>query len=261
MTGTAQPPGSLLLIHGAWQGAWAWGKLAPLMQRRGWRTVAVDLPGNGADGTPPEDATFDGCLGHLLEAVAAIGGPLHVVAHSGAGVFASQLAEAMPDRLASVVYLAGMMLPSGVGFSEIVAKVLPDHPDAEGIRPYLEWSPDRRRSLVPLSAAKRIFFQDCTPEDAVWAAQRLVPQGEGARAVTPTLTAENFGRVPRIYIETALDRSVVPAAQRLMQKLSPGALGYVIESGHAPQLSRPEMLADLLSSALAAVAAEAESAG
>ena len=44
------------------------------------------------------------------------------------------------------------------------------------------------------------------------ACARLSPQPEGGRAVSPRLTPERFGTVPRLYVEAKNDRSVVPAA-------------------------------------------------
>jgi len=45
---------TFFLIHGAWQGAWVWQKLTPLIEAAGHAAVAVDLPGDGHDDTPPK---------------------------------------------------------------------------------------------------------------------------------------------------------------------------------------------------------------
>lgn len=174
-----------------------------------------------------------------------------VIAHSGAGVIASQLAEAHPERVACIVYLTGMMLPSGLGFAELVQQVIAAAPEAAGVGPYLEWSDDRVFSRVPPQAAIDIFLQDCPPAVAAVAATRLTPQRETARALVATLTPERFGRVPRIYLEAVHDRSVVLAAQRRMQALVPGALRLAIDTGHAPHVAQPVTLAFLLDEALA----------
>jgi len=42
---------TFLLIHGAWQ------KLTPLIEVAGHTAIAVDLPGDGHDDTPPETVT------------------------------------------------------------------------------------------------------------------------------------------------------------------------------------------------------------
>ncbi len=147
------------------------------------------------------------------------------------------------DRL---VYVAGMMLPDGVSFADVVATVLADEPSAAGIGPHLVWSDDRLTSRVPAEAARRIFFHDCSADLAEAAARRLTPQPERGRAVRPRLSAERFGRVPRFYLEARADRSVVPAVQRRMQALVPGAKVAALPTGHVPHLAAPKELADRL---------------
>jgi pimeloyl-ACP methyl ester carboxylesterase len=42
------------------------------------------------------------------------------VGHSGGGLTASQVAELVPERVAALVYLVGMMLPSGMTFADLI---------------------------------------------------------------------------------------------------------------------------------------------
>src|SRR3954453_11736082 len=37
------------LVHGAWGGPWCWDRLVPELERRGHRTVAVDMPASDPD--------------------------------------------------------------------------------------------------------------------------------------------------------------------------------------------------------------------
>lgn len=50
-----------LLIHGSAQGVWCWRDVAPALERPGHEARAIDLPGNGADGTPLAEVTLDRC--------------------------------------------------------------------------------------------------------------------------------------------------------------------------------------------------------
>lgn len=239
-------PDPVVLIHGAWAGAWVWERLIPLLEEAGLEAVAVDLPGNGTDATPPAAVTLDRYVAHVADAIARLGRPASLVAHSGGGVVASAVAEAAPERVARIAYVAGMMLPDGMGFSDLVAQALAAHPEAAGIGPHLDWSGDRLTSRVPEAAARALFFQDCPEDDARSAAARLTPQPEGGRAVRAALTAARFGRMPRLYVEALADRAVVPALQGRMCALVPGAIRVALPTGHAPQLSRPHRLADAL---------------
>lgn len=235
--------GTLVMIHGAWQGSWAFDAWRPHCEARGWRTVAVDLPGNGWNPEPLADG-LDHCARHVAHVIEEQPGPCVVVGHSGGGLTASQVAELVPDRIAALVYLVGMMLPSGMSFAELVAHARTLHPGADfgGIVPFLERSADGSATSVPVEAALEIFLHDCPPEAARKAAQALRPQPETGRAVAPTVTAERYGRVPRVYVEALRDRSIDIRLQRAMQDLVPGARRISLDCGHVPQLAMPEVL-------------------
>lgn len=240
----------IVLIHGAWQGSWAFDAWRPLLQAAGWQAHAVDLPGNGAN--PGGQADLDGYTGHVLGLLQRLDAPAVVLGHSGGGVTASQLAEAAPERVAALVYLAGMMLPSGLSYGALVAQCRAEEPGFHyaGVDPLLQWDAARTASRVPPAAALDLFLHDCPPAAARQAAARLVPQPESGRAMVNRLTPGRFGRVPRVYVECLHDRSVTLALQRRMQSLSPGARRITLACGHVPQLACPETLSAALLPAL-----------
>jgi pimeloyl-ACP methyl ester carboxylesterase len=235
-----------ILLHGAWQGRWVWEQMAPLLAAGGIEPHALDLPGNGTDDVAPSDVSLDLYVAAVLEQIEALGGRASIVAHSGSGVVASQVAETCPDRVTSLAYIAGMMLPNGVSYAELIAAQIKDEPEASGIGPHLVWSADRSVSEVPVEAARHFFFHDCPPDLADTAARRLTPQPERGRAVRPRISAERFGRVRRFYIGAQADRSVVPSIQRRMLALVPGTEMTTLETGHAPHIAAPKKLADCL---------------
>jgi pimeloyl-ACP methyl ester carboxylesterase len=236
----------VILIHGAWQGSWAWARFVPYLESAGFVVSAIDLPGNGVDGSDPACITFESWQQYLHGVVDAFGRPVSLVAHSGGGLLATAFAERWPESVSRLVYVAGMMLPGGERFEDIVKSVIAQHPEATGIWPHLEWSEDRRVSRVPAKAAIAHFLQDCPPSEAAAAAAQLTPQGEGGRAVTSPATAERYGRIRRLYVEALDDRSVIPAVQRAMQARAPGASVVSLPTGHAPQFSAPALLAEAI---------------
>ena len=234
----------VVLIHGAWAGSWVWDRLIPHLELAGLRCHAVDLPGNGTNGAAPELVIFDHYLEHLYNVVSKLPRPVSLVAHSGGGNVASAFAERWPELASRIVYVAGMMLPDGMSFVDIVNEALKAHPDATGVNPATVYSEDGLVTRVPPDAAIAYFFNDCGEQDARAAANRLTPQGEGGRAVVMHTSAERFGRVPRLYIEAQNDKSVILPVQRLMQSLSPGARVVSLPTGHVPQFSAPELVAE-----------------
>ncbi len=247
----SEPVRDLVMIHGAWQGSWAWAALIPKLEASGFRCHAVDMPGNGHDRTRPEDVSMAIYMAYLRGVLDGIGGPVIVIGHSSGGIIASQLGEEEAKRVKSILYIAGMMLPSGMKFAELVADFSKNDPAALGIVPYLAWSRDRETSTVKPGAARNIFYQDCSNPKANAAAKLLRPHPERGRDIAARLTKGRFGRIPRAFIEARLDQSVLHKMQRRMQKLVPGAHRYSIDSGHAPQLAQPDALAKIIGRAIA----------
>ncbi|MBE7728764.1 alpha/beta fold hydrolase [Komagataeibacter sp. FXV3] len=235
-------PDPVILIHGAWQGSWVWDRFLAAWQRRTDICAhAVDLPGNGADGTPARDATLGRYVDHVGAVMDRLGAAsVSLVAHSGGGVVASAVAERFAGRVRRIAYLAGMMLPDGMGFGQAVEQVLPDHPQAAGINPYLRWPEPDVVSVVPPEAAVAVFLHDCPADVAIAASLRLTPQGIHGLDLRARLTAGRFGQVPRLYVEATEDRSVILPVQRRMQALVPGAQVVTMHTGHAPQVADPE---------------------
>jgi pimeloyl-ACP methyl ester carboxylesterase len=241
-----ESPVTAVLIHGAWAGGWVWDTITPFLQKQGFRVLAPDLPGCSARLGNPAKASMNRCVSDLMEQLADIDDSLLIVGHSGGGAVASQLAETVCERVVGVAYLAGMMLPSDTGFGEVVAEIIAKHPEASGIGPYLEWEADGQVSRVPRPAIRKIFLQDVSAALAEQAIPRFGRQAEGGRALVPHWTPERFGQLPRLYVETRQDRSVVLPVQRLMQALVPGAKVVSIDTGHVPQLAAPQAVADAL---------------
>lgn len=231
----------LILIHGAWATPAIWSRVTPLFKAEGFRVHPVSLPGDGSDDRPGEALTLEATVQRLTRLIAGLAGRVSLVAHSGGGVIATALAEAMAERIHAVVYIAGMMLPSGMGFAELVQQ-LSAKQDVAGISPHLQWNEDRSASRVPVEAAMEIFFQDMPRDEAADAANSLIEQPESTRSMIALWSIERFGRIPRFYVETSRDRSVLPVLQKEMQRLVPGARAATLDSGHAPQLSQPHQL-------------------
>lgn len=234
----------IVLIHGAWQGSWVWADVAPRLTGAGHTCHSVDLPGSAPDIVDRAEVSFRDQVTFLEGLIVETDKPVVVVAHSGGGIAASQIAENLPDRVAGLVYVAGIMLPDGTRFAEIVESCRVEEPSALGVWPHLDHM--EGMSVVSEAAAIEIFFHDGEPEAAARAATNLTPQSDAARDASPHITDDRFGVVPRIYIEALKDRSVVPFVQRRMQELVPGAEVRSIDTGHAPMVANAALLSEML---------------
>jgi pimeloyl-ACP methyl ester carboxylesterase len=98
----------LLLVHGAWHGAWAWRPLLDHLDGLDVRTV--DLPSSGADPATLGDLRADAEV--VRAALAGTDGPVVVVGHSYGGAVVSEAATA-DSGAAHLVYLCAFQLDAG----------------------------------------------------------------------------------------------------------------------------------------------------
>jgi pimeloyl-ACP methyl ester carboxylesterase len=163
------------------------------------------------------------------------------VGHSLGGAVISRVAEMIPERIRTLVYLSAYLLPAGATVSEIARA------DAESLI-----APNMIPILRGVTCALRdevladTFFESCSEEDRAWALERLDPQPLKPLVTPLEVSATRFGSVPRAYVETTRDRAVSLAAQRRMQAKLPCAPVFTLDGDHSPFLSQPEALARIL---------------
>lgn len=228
---------TFILIHGAWHGGWCWHKVAPLLEAGRHTVLAPDLPGHGDDKTPVGEVTLDAYVKRVCGVIDAQSEPVVLVGHSMGGIVITQTAEERPDSIKSLVYLTAFLLPDGKCSSDYADRD-PDRPLTRNVVP----SEDGLSTTVRSEALKDIFYQDCPDEDVALARQRLVPQAGAPRRVPMRTSDENFGRVPRVYIECSADNALPPAMQRELYTALPCSRVITMDAGHSPFFSQPEAL-------------------
>lgn len=275
---------TFILLHGSFHAAWNWHKLIPLLEGHGHRCVALDLPGHGLDDTPAPRVSLPGCVARVLEAVdetrQETGDDAILVAHSRNGIVISAAAEARPASIRGLVYLAAYLVPTGKSMMDyavldtesLVVQNLVPRFDPQRVERTMKLtrSPLGRRLLALLlpsrlqshalrpAAYREALYHDC-PEEIGALADALLEAEPNWPGFTPLeLTAERFGRVPKIYIECTEDRAVTPALQRRMWKDTPCDRVLSLASGHSPFFSRPAELAALLVEAQTVIDAASE---
>jgi pimeloyl-ACP methyl ester carboxylesterase len=240
---------TFILIHGAWQGAWAWDTMVPLLQAAGHRAIAVDLPGNGHNPMPPAEVNLERYAAYVVGIIDATTGPIVMVGHSMGGTAAAQACQLRPERIALAIFLAAFLLPNGMSVLDFYESNL--EPWMQGAHKRVSYDETGMLSSIDPVSAVEVFYHKADRVLAEVAARRLTPQPEGGRRSKLQLTTERFGTVPRVYIEARSDRSVHLPLQRKMQQMSPCLAVYGLDSDHAPQLSDPDALAALMLRAVA----------
>jgi pimeloyl-ACP methyl ester carboxylesterase len=212
----------LLLVHGAWLGAWSWEKVQPELTARGWEVRTVDLP-SVADRGGPRFGLFDDAA-VVRERIEEIGRPVVVVAHSYGGAVVSQGAADLPN-VRHIVYVCAFQLDVGESLIQLSGRL-----------PW--WNVDG--DTMTTFDTREILFTDVPHEDADRALARMRPFSYVA--VTQALTAAAWHTVPSTYIVCENDRAVadqdVIAARATRVRRLP--------SDHMPLLSMPLALTELI---------------
>ena len=181
-----------VLVHGAWHGGWYWHKVVPLLEKEGHKVEAPDLPGHGKDKTPISEITLEAYAQSICRVLDAQSEPVILVGHSMAGKVITQAAEYRPERIKMLVYVTAFLEPSGEALGQDTESLL---------MPNLILSEDQSYFTLGADTIKDIVYADCSDEDLALAKSLMVPQA-AAPLMTPQKTTEqNFGRVPRVYIE------------------------------------------------------------
>jgi pimeloyl-ACP methyl ester carboxylesterase len=231
--------GTFVLVHGAWHGAWCWDEVRPRLEAAGHTVLCPDLPGHGdgPDEPPAAEVTLDDYATRVVEAVGAGDDPVVLVGHSMGGVVITEVAERVPDAVATLVYVTAFLPGDGQTLLELA-----DDDPGTLVLPNLVVAEDGASATLRPEAVVDAFYGDCDAQVAVRAGARLVPQPLAPFATPVRTSAERFGRVPRRYVECTEDRAISIARQRRMQAAVGVGEVVTMDTSHSPFLSRPDEL-------------------
>lgn len=232
---------TFILIHGSWHSSWNWHRVVPILEKQGHRVIAVDLPGMGRDKTPVAEVKMHTTVAKLCELLDSIDEKVILVGHSKNGILISQVAEYRPGKIEKLVYLAAYLVPNGKTQREYSIQ------DTGGwLKPYVTVHEELRATTLQPEIYKEGLYHDC--DDYITDLAKSILSHEPIESgITPLrLTDENFGGVPRVYIECTQDRAVTPFIQQKMYTETPCEKVYKMETSHSPFFSQPKELCDIL---------------
>ncbi|MGZ3611555.1 MAG: alpha/beta fold hydrolase [Ktedonobacteraceae bacterium] len=234
---------TFVLVHGSWHGAWCWDKVVPLLEQAGHKVEAIDLPGHGNDRSSIAEMTMQSYVDRVCQVIDAQPEPVILVGHSMAGVVISQTAEYRSEKIQTLVYLAAFLLQDGEFLLQVAQT------DTESlVLPNLILNEEAGYHMVREEARREVFYHDCSDEDAERACSQLVPEANAVIATPIHITRENYGRVPRVYIETLSDKTVGPSLQTRLYTATPCLKVITLNTSHSPFFSAPEELVKQLNS-------------
>jgi pimeloyl-ACP methyl ester carboxylesterase len=224
---------TVLLVHGAWCGAWSFWKLGPSLDERGVPWVGADLPSCAATDTsvgPLDDAAY---VSRLIDGIE---GPVVVVGKSYGGAIISG-ATAGRANVSHLVYVAAFMPAAGEEYQKTTASArLPEFTAGIGMLP------DGRVEMDAEVGARTAFAQATDADRNVWRRERR-PMSMGTDR---SVSFEQVGwtTIDSTYLVCTEDQCIDPSAQRTWAKQAT----HVVERpyDHSPGVSHPDEIADFL---------------
>jgi pimeloyl-ACP methyl ester carboxylesterase len=223
------PP--IILVPGAWLGAWAWDEVAALLRDDGRDVIAITLPGLESVDTDRSSIGLSDHVEAICEAVAAAGTPVVLVVHSLAGGAGYAASDRIPERIAAMVY---------VDTAPATGPVMPEY-DAEDF-------PLRSRQEL----AEEENLDGLNEEQLETFRQRAVPEPGALLRDAPDLTNEARRDVPSTIICTGFTSEQVKAAVEEGYPWLGGVpelrnLTWIdLPTSHWPMWSRPRELSAII---------------
>ncbi|XP_009366326.2 methyl jasmonate esterase 1-like [Pyrus x bretschneideri] len=238
-----QSPKHFVLIHGGCLGAWSWYKVATLLKYSGHRVTALDL---GASGINPIQVEQHPSLSEFVEPLTRLMVSLPpkekviLVAHSYGGAVISIFMERFSQKISAAVYVTAIMSGPTLNFSTIFAEATKRFDFKDSQFRYDNGTNNPATSFIfgPKDLATSLY-QLSPPYDLTLGLLlvRFVPL---YNYDVIKLTKEKYGSVPRVFIVSLQDHTIVLDVQKFTIKNNPPNEVKVINgSDHMVMLSKP----------------------
>lgn len=232
---------SVVLVHGAWHGAWCFDPVLAELAAAGIDAIAVDLPGHGDDPGPLGDLHDDAA--RVRAVLDGLDGECMLLGHSYGGAVITE--AGVHPAVRHLVYLAAFAIDAGE--SCMAAAVA----ESEALDLWSEGQPSLADAIVfhddgtttlDLELAGLFLYNDCDEASTAAAVARLGPQPVVTLADTPTAVA--WRERPSTYVVCTDDLAVHPELQRAMARRCTTSVDW--PTSHSPFLSAPERFVELL---------------
>jgi len=223
----------VILVHGAFHGAWCWQKVIDYLRARNIEAVAIDLPGCGSG--ERLNGGLEDCATKLRKVIEGESRPAVVCGHSLGGVTITEGVDS-GGVVKHLIYLAALVPDVGETALNNVPELLTGEVGKASRRA------ENGGVIIDPNAAGDIFYHDCDPGTREWAVSKMCPQNPEV-SMTP-LTQAAWRHCDSTYIICQDDRALpVDVQERLALRCR-----YMVRiaTSHSPMLSQPELLGDLL---------------
>jgi pimeloyl-ACP methyl ester carboxylesterase len=240
---------TVVLVHGAWHGAWCFDDLVTALKGTDVSVVAIDLPGHGSDTRALGPFADD--VAALVNDISSIEGKVVLLGHSYGGLVITEAAadSRISDKINHLIYLCALCLAPGSKSSDIKAGR-----ERGLLNPLIRMEDNGLATIITddLEACRACFYGDCTAEQVLTASQKICAQP--IANLGSIIQSDPMRTIATTYVVCTEDRTIPVETQRAMIA-AVRATGIEINerelpSSHSPFLSMPNELAAIIMSVL-----------
>jgi pimeloyl-ACP methyl ester carboxylesterase len=224
---------NILLVHGAWADGSCWAKVIPLLQAKGFRVTAAQIPLTSLEDDVAVTRRY----------LSMIPSPTVLVGHSyGGAVITAAGVDAA--NVKALVYITAFGLDEG----ESLAALSEQGPPSAGSSAI---GPDDHGFLwIDRSRFHDAFAADATDKEA--ALMAVVQKPLSLASFTGKCGTPAWKTVPSWYLECSDDNMIPPPAQAFMAERM-GATVRSVASSHAAFMAHPNEVAEIIGLAAASI--------
>jgi pimeloyl-ACP methyl ester carboxylesterase len=215
---------TVLLIHGAWADGSSWSKVIPLLEAKGLRVVAVQIP----------LTSFADDVSATQRAIALEDGPLLLAGHSYGGAVITEAGN--DSKVAGLVYVSAVAPDKGESALGLITSV--QTPIGAELRP----DKSGFLKLTPKGIAED-FAQDLSAKEIAVLTATQTPTS--VAAMKGEVTNPAWKSKPSWYIIAGNDRAISPDLEAAQAKRI-GATTVTVPSSHVIMLAQPSKVADVI---------------
>jgi pimeloyl-ACP methyl ester carboxylesterase len=226
---------TFVLLHGAWHGGWVWQRVASLL-----RAAGHDVHTPTFTGVSDRAHLLTPSVGlgtHIQDVVAYLDAydltDVVLVGHSYAGQVVAGVADRVPERVRTRVYLDAFVGDDGDAAIDLLPDTVAGHYRESVAGPGFGW-------LIPVRSLTVLGVTD--EADLAWLGPRLTPHPW--LTYTEPLRLRGSADVPAAFVEcTDWMRVFRPHAERAAAR---GWPVHEVATGHEAMVTAPKELADVL---------------
>lgn len=237
----------IVMVHGSWHWGGCFQKVADRLSAMGFPVSTPDLASHGYSDVRWQDVgSMENYTAPVRAVLDAIGEPVILVGHSMGGVSLTHLAETVPEKIRTLVYLTAFMTPVGKTAQDYIVASAEDPVTASlfAVLKVVDDGAGIQADLAKPDLVRDAFYGHCSETDTRVALANVVV----VNTLVPNFyVPKSLSNLPRHYISCSQDHAIPLAIQkRMIEEVAGTTVVHQLSSDHSPFFCADEQLCEIL---------------